>query len=152
MLREPKTGWYVLIHRAARRLFTEAQIQSMQTFLLISLGAVLGANLRYWVGGWAANRFGTSFPFGTLIINISGSLILGFFITLVTDRFLVDPRWRVFFAIGFLGAYTTFSTYTYESMNMILKGQFWSGLLDLFGSSILGAAAVLAGILLGRAV
>ena len=124
----------------------------METFLIISLGAILGANARYWVGGWAAERFGTTFPYGTLIINVTGSLILGFFITLVTDRFMTDPRWRLLVAIGFLGAYTTFSTYTYESVNMILKGQVWLGLLNLFGSSILGATAVAAGIALGRAV
>jgi CrcB protein len=126
--------------------------QSMETFLIISLGAILGANARYWLGGWAAERFGTTFPYGTLIINVTGSLILGFFITLVTDRFMTDPRWRLLVAIGFLGAYTTFSTYTYESVNMILKGQVWLGLLNLFGSSILGATAVAAGIALGRAV
>jgi len=126
--------------------------QSMETFLIISLGAILGANARYWVGGWAAERFGTTFPYGTLIINVTGSLILGFFMTLVTDRFLVDPRWRLLVAIGFLGAYTTFSTYTYESVNLILKGQVGLGFLDLFGSSIMGAVAVTAGILLGRAL
>ena len=124
--------------------------EAMDKFLIISLGAILGANVRYWVGGWAADRFGTTFPYGTLIINVTGSLILGFFITLVTDRFLVDPRWRLLVAIGFLGSYTTFSTYTYESMNMILKGQVWLGMVNLFGSSILGAAAMTAGILLGR--
>jgi len=124
--------------------------EAMDKFLIISLGAILGANVRYWVGGWAADRFGTTFPYGTLIINVTGSLILGFFITLVTDRFLVDPRWRLLVAIGFLGSYTTFSTYTYESMNLILSGQVWTGLLNLFGSSVLGAAAVTAGILLGR--
>lgn len=124
----------------------------MQTFLIISLGAILGANARYWLGGWAAQRFGTAFPYGTLIINLTGSLILGLFMTLVTERFLVDPRWRLLVAIGFLGAYTTFSTYTYESVNLILKGQVGLGLLDLFGSSFLGALAVTAGILLGRAL
>jgi CrcB protein len=72
--------------------------------------------------------------------------------TLITDRFLVDPRWRLLVAIGFLGAYTTFSTYTYESVNLILKGQVGLGFLDLFGSSIIGAVAVTAGILLGRAL
>lgn len=127
-------------------------MERMDKFLIISLGAILGANARYWLGGWAAERFGTTFPFGTLIINVTGSLMLGFFITLVTDRFLVDPRWRLLVTIGFLGAYTTFSTYTYESVNLILKGQVGLGLINLLGSSILGAAAVLAGILLGKAV
>ena len=124
----------------------------MDKFLIISAGAILGANARYWLGGWAAEKFGSSFPYGTLIINVTGSLILGFFMTLITDRFIVDPRWRLFVAIGFLGAYTTFSTYTYESMNLILSGQVWTGMLNLFGSSILGAIAVTAGILLGRAI
>ena len=82
----------------------------MDTFLIISLGAILGANARYWLGGWAAEKFGPSFPYGTLIINVTGSLMLGFFMTLITDRFIVDPRWRLLVAIGFLGAYTTFST------------------------------------------
>lgn len=124
--------------------------RSMQTFLLISAGALLGANCRYWVGGWAAQRFGADFPYGNLIINLSGSFILGLFMTLVIERFLVDPQWRVFFAIGFLGSYTTFSSYTYESVSLMLNGQYWLGFLNLFGSSFLGGIAVLLGILLGR--
>lgn len=124
----------------------------MDKFFVISLGALLGANARYWLGGWVAERLGAGFPFGTLMINLSGSLFLGFFITLATDRFQIDPRWRLMIAIGFLGSYTTFSSYTYESMDLILKGQAWSGLLNLFGSSILGAVAVVIGILLGRIV
>ncbi|MCS6993677.1 MAG: fluoride efflux transporter CrcB [Anaerolineales bacterium] len=122
----------------------------MEKFLIISLGAVLGANARYWLGGWAAEKFGAAFPYGTLIINLSGSFILGIFVTLITDRFLVDPHWRLLIAIGFLGSYTTFSTYTYESVNLMLTGQPWLGLLNLFGSSLLGAIAAAAGILLAR--
>ncbi len=124
----------------------------MDKFLIISVGAILGANARYWLGGWVAEKFGTTFPFGTLIINVSGSLALGLFMTLITDRFIVDPRWRLLVAIGFLGAYTTFSTYTYESANLIITGQVWTGLLNLFGSSILGLLAITAGILLGRMI
>ena len=124
----------------------------MQTFIIISLGAILGANCRYWVGGWAAQRFGTGFPFGNLIINLSGSFLLGFFLTLVTDRFLVDARWRLLLAIGFFGSYTTFSSYAYESVSLILSGQSLAGLLNLFGSSLLGGITVLLGIWLGRLV
>ena len=124
----------------------------MQTFLAISLGAIMGANCRYWLGGWAAQRFGTAFPYGTLIINLSGSLLLGLFLTLITDRFLVDPRWRILVAIGFFGSYTTFSSYTYESVSLILSGQYLPGFLNLFGSSLLGGIAVLLGIWLGRLI
>ncbi len=124
----------------------------MDRFILISLGAILGANARYWVGDWIAQRAGTSFPFGTLVINLSGSLILGLFFTLTTDRFLVDPRWRLLVAIGFLGAYTTFSSYTYESVSLMLSGQWLLGGANLFGSAILGAAAMAAGILIARAI
>ena len=108
--------------------------------------------MRYWVGGWAASRFGTSFPYGTLIINLTGSFILGLFITLATERLLLDPRWRLVIAIGFLGGYTTFSSYTFESMSLILDNQWIPGLLNLFGSAFLGGLAVLMGILLARAI
>ena len=124
----------------------------MQTFLIISLGAVLGANCRYWLGGWAVERFGAAFPYGTLIINVSGSFLLGLLITLLTGRLGIGPEWRLLAAVGFLGAYTTFSTYTYESISLILEGQLGLGMLNLFGSSILGGLAVLLGIWLGRLV
>jgi len=124
----------------------------METFLLISLGAIFGANLRYWVAGWAAGRFGATFPYGTLIINLSGSFVIGLFMTLATERFLIDPRWRLVVAIGFLGGYTTFSSYTYESMNLLLKGETWLGLLNLLGSSLFGGLAVAAGIFLARLI
>jgi fluoride exporter len=125
---------------------------SLETVLIISLGAVLGANLRYWLGGWIAQRWGTVFPIGTLLINLTGSLILGFFITIITERFLVDPRWRVFFAIGFLGSYTTFSTYTFESITLLASGNWLAGLVNLLGGAILGALAAAAGVILGRLV
>lgn len=124
----------------------------MDRFLLISLGAIVGANLRYWVGDWVAQRVGGSFPFGTLIVNLTGTLILGIFLTLATERFLIDPRWRILVAIGFCGSYTTFSSYSYESVNLILTGQPTLGLLNLFGSALLGGIVMLAGIYIGRLI
>lgn len=128
------------------------QDSSIIKFLIISLGAIIGANLRYWVSGWAAERFGASFPFGTLIINLSGGLVLGFFMTLINERFLVNPNWRLLVGLGFLGSYTTFSTYTFESVNLMLAGQIWLGLFNLLGSSILGALSAGLGIYLGRLI
>ena len=126
--------------------------KDMETFLLISLGAIFGANLRYWIGVWAAGRLGTSFPYGNLIINLTGSFILGFFMTLAVERLLLDPRWRILFAVGFLGSYTTFSSYTFESLSLILDNQWLFGLLNLFGSAFLGGVAVFLGIILARAI
>ena len=122
----------------------------MEKFLLISAGAVLGANTRYWLGTWVSQKWGATFPFGTLLINITGSFLLGLFMTLATERFLIDPRWRFLVVVGFLGAYTTFSTFTYESFNLISKGQWMPGLLNLLGSSLLGLLAVGFGVYLGK--
>jgi fluoride exporter len=140
--------WYFISNRLRKVVLSK----DMETFLLISTGAILGANLRYWVGGWAASRFGASFPYGNLIINLTGSFILGLFMTLAVDRLLLDPRWRVLVAIGFLGSYTTFSSYTFESVSLILDNQWLPGLLNLLGSAFLGGLAVLLGILLARAI
>lgn len=135
-----------------RRLRRFSRSEAMEKFLIISLGAILGANARYWLSGWAAEKFGAAFPYGTLVVNLTGCFALAVFVTLITDRFLVDPNLRLLVTIGFFGSYTTFSTYTYESVNLILNGQPWLGLLNMFGSSILGALAAVAGILLARAI
>jgi CrcB protein len=119
-------------------------------YLLVGLGGFLGANARYLIGGWVAERFGTTFPYSTLVINVTGSLLLGFFLTLTTERFVADPGWRLFFAIGFLGAYTTFSTFSFESVALLQERAWWLALANVFGSTLLGLAAVLLGIALAR--
>lgn len=122
----------------------------MEKFILISTGAILGANLRYWVGDWAAQKWGAAFPYGTLLINVTGSLLIGFLMTLIAERLMMDPRWRLFFVVGFLGAYTTFSSYMFDSFSLLEKGQWQPGLLNLFGSIALGIIAVGVGIYLGK--
>lgn len=124
----------------------------MDKFLLISAGAVLGANARYWIGTWAAQKWGASFPYGTLLINVTGSLLLGLFMALTAERVVIDPRLRLLIATGFLGAYTTFSTFTYESMTLLTKGALMPGLLNILGSTALGLLAVGAGIWLGKSL
>ena len=119
----------------------------MQTFLIISLGALFGANLRYLVGQLSARFFTLSLPVGTLIINVSGSLILGFFLVWTTERVFADPRWRLLIAVGFCGGYTTYSSYAYETFALFEQGQWLACLgniiltnvLCLFGTAV-GAA------------
>lgn len=122
----------------------------MDKFLIVGLGGFVGACTRYWVSGWAAEKWGASFPYGTLLINLTGSFALGLFLAATTERLLIDPRWRLLLAVGFLGAYTTFSTYTYESAQLLLTGNWWVGLANLLGSNLLGLLASLLGIALGR--
>ena len=119
-------------------------------YLALSLGGALGANARYILGIWMVERYGTRFPYGTLLINVSGSFVLGLFLTLISERFVVHPNWRLFFAAGFLGAYTTFSTFSFESMVLILNGSWWLGLVNMVGSVVLGLLAVVTGMVVAR--
>src|SRR5262245_41562840 len=119
-------------------------------YLVISLGGILGANARYLLANWIAARYGTSFPYGTMVINVSGSFVIGFFLVLVSERFVVHPNWRLFFAVGFLGAYTTFSTFSFENIMLIQDGCCWLALANIVGSVVLGLVAVLTGMALAR--
>ena len=92
-------------------------------YLAVGFGAALGANLRYGVGLWAAARWPGAFPWGTLLINLSGSLLLGLFLTLIAERFAEPSQLRLFVATGVLGAYTTFSTFSAEAVGLLDAGQ-----------------------------
>lgn len=119
-------------------------------YLLVGLGGFLGANARYLVADWIGMRYGTSFPYGTLVINVSGSFVIGLFLVLVTERFLIHPNWRLFFSVGFLGAYTTFSTFSFESLALMQNGFWLLSLLNIVGSVLLGLTATLSGVMLAR--
>jgi CrcB protein len=121
-------------------------MRTVQAILVISLGGILGANTRYFVSLYVAERLGAAFPYGTFVINVTGSLIIGFFLTLISERYSVDPLWRLFFATGFLGAYTTFSSYTFEAAQLIRDGLYVPAFLYLFGSVLAGMIGVFMGI------
>ncbi|MCI0706907.1 MAG: fluoride efflux transporter CrcB [Ignavibacteriae bacterium] len=95
----------------------------MKEYLFIFIGGGLGALARYWLGGFAHERFGTSFPFGTLIVNALGCLFIGLLMSSLEERFLASPLLRVFLTIGLLGGFTTFSTFSYETIAMLREGQ-----------------------------
>ena len=123
----------------------------MKDVLWIALGAVVGANLRYAVSRLSARHISASLPYGTLIINVTGSFILGFFLVWTTERVLADARWRALIAVGFCSSYTTFSSYSYESFHLFEQGHFALAFANFVGNNLLAFLAVVAGAILARA-
>ena len=117
---------------------------------LISAGAVIGANARYWVGRLVAGALPLAvFPWGTWLINVTGSLALGAFLGWDSVQPASTP-WRLFFATGVCGAYTTFSTFSGDTLNLVRDGDYAVAALYVAGSLVVSLAAVTAGFLVGR--
>jgi len=121
-------------------------------YVAIAAGAVLGANLRFVVGAWAADHLGSDFPYGTLIINVSGAFVIGVFLAFIGTRVGIDPLWRLFFATGFLGGYTTFSSYAWEALTLAAAGDWVRAAVYVVGSNLIGLVGVWLGALLARLV
>jgi CrcB protein len=124
----------------------------LQTILWISIGAIVGANLRYFVGQSLAKLLSSTLPYGTLVINITGSFILGFFLVWTGERVLADPRWRLLIAIGFCGGYTTFSSFAYETFALFEQGRFAASVLNVIVTNVLCLLAVVAGAAIARGI
>ena len=118
--------------------------------LLVATGGALGALARWGLGTWFAARLGASWPWGTLVINVSGCLAIALFFTLTGERLSPAPSWRYFFPIGFVGAYTTFSTFEYELLRLLETGDLRGALAYFALSNGLGFGAVLLGVWLAR--
>jgi fluoride exporter len=118
-------------------------------WLLIACGGFLGAIARYGIGVAVGP---TRWPYATFVINVSGSLAIGFFLTLASERLIIHERWRFFFPIGFVGAYTTFSTYEYETLRLIDAGRIGSALSYVGASTVVGLLAVWLGALAARRI
>ena len=119
------------------------------TYLLVALGSALGGTLRYWLSGLIANWFGQTFPWGTLIINVSGSFVIGFFATLTAadGRLLVPGEWRQFVMAGICGGYTTFSSFSYQTLVLAQDGEWFDSGLNI----VLSLVFCLVGVWLGVA-
>jgi len=124
----------------------------VEDLLIISVGAIAGANARYLISRLAAKLLGPVFPYGTLFINITGSMIVGFFVIWATERALVDPRWRMLVVVGFCGSFTTFSSYAFETMAYFEQGQWHLLLANILSNNLLCLAGTLAGMALARRV
>ena len=124
----------------------------MKDLLAISVAAIVGANLRYLLGRFAVRELGPVFPYGTLVINIVGSFIVGFTMIWTTERVLADPRWRLLVVVGFCGSFTTFSSYAFESMAFFERGQYGLMLANVFSNNLLCLGGALAGMAVARAL
>ncbi len=120
----------------------------MQKYLLIAAGGALGSIARFWVGSTISGRMGARFPYGTFVINITACVVIGFTLAYLGKRADLNPAWRYLFPVGFIGAYSTFSTYEWETLSTLRSGAFALAALYAVGSLILGLVAVWAGTLL----
>ena len=122
----------------------------MNEALLVGIGGFLGANARFLVSSWLARNLDPALPWGTLTVNITGSFIIGAFLVWTTERFIGNPDLRLMLAVGFCGAYTTFSSYAFETMRLFEQGHWLDAAGNFLLNNILALAAVFAGMSLVR--
>ena len=124
----------------------------MLKYLMVGVGGGLGSILRFWLGSYIGSRMGARFPYGTFVVNITGSFLIGLVFAFLTARTQWSPNWRYLIPIGFIGGYTTFSSFEFETLRMIQDGQIGLGLFYVASSVVVGFAAVWGGMMAGRAI
>lgn len=122
----------------------------MQKYLLISLGGALGSLARYWVSSAVTSRLGAKFPYGTFVINITACIIIGFSLAFLDRRSELNPAWRFLVPVGFVGAYSTFSTFEGETFSALQSGAFLVAALYVVFSVVLGLLGVWCGVLVAK--
>lgn len=121
-------------------------------YLVIGVGGFVGAVTRYAVAVWIGQRWGRIFPLGTFIINVTGSFFIGLLMTLFTERFTENPQWRLLLVVGFLGAYTTFSTFEYETGALLKDGEWLYAGLNVILSVVMGFIALKLGEIIAKTI
>ena len=125
---------------------------SVSQLLVIMLGGGLGATARFLVSTKISEKLGNSFPYGTLTVNMIGSFVMGLLAIILVERMQLDPLYRLGIFVGFLGAFTTFSTFSMETLNLFDQGMPMRALLNIFSSVLFSVLAVWLGVLLGKAI
>ncbi len=124
----------------------------MQKYFYIALGGALGSLARFWVGSTIASRMGTKFPYGTFVINITACIIIGFSLAFLGKRSELNPAWRFLVPVGFVGAYSTFSTFEWETFSNLQTGAFLIAALYVVLSLFLGLVGVWCGVLVAKVI
>ncbi len=122
----------------------------MQRILFIGIAGLVGTLARYGLSGIIARRFGETFPTGTLVVNVSGCFLAGVLVYLLQERFMVNPEIRIAAMIGFLGGFTTFSSYGLQTFTLLQDGEFAFAALNVIASNVLGLLTVWAGYTLAK--
>jgi CrcB protein len=121
-------------------------------YLMVGVGGFLGSVLRFWLGSYIGGRLGARFPYGTFVINATGSFLLGMIVTVLAAKAHWSPNWRYLIPIGFIGGYTTFSTFEFETLRLAQDGQMLMAILNVTLSVVVGFVGVWAGAIAGRAI
>ena len=124
----------------------------MSKSLLVFIGGGIGAVFRYFLAGWIYKVVGSDFPYGTLVVNVLGCFVIGLFLTMAEDRFLVSPSVRTFVAVGIIGGFTTFSTFNFETLELLRDGAISLAVLNVGASVGIGLSATWAGAIIGRII
>jgi fluoride exporter len=124
----------------------------MTKYLIVALGGAVGSMLRFWAGGYVSARLGTRFPYGTFVINITASFLIGFIMTLLAERTHWSPNWRYLIPIGFLGGYSTFSSFEYETFRVFQDGEALIAGMNIALSVAVGFFSVWVGVITGRTI
>lgn len=124
----------------------------MTQTLAIAAGGAIGALLRFWMSTWVYARLGSDFPYGTLAVNVLGSLLMGVLYVVLLERMDLDPIWRAALLVGLLGAFTTFSTFSIETLNLIENREIITAIMNIFLSVVLCIGAAWLGVIAGRQI
>ncbi|MDE2222987.1 MAG: fluoride efflux transporter CrcB [Candidatus Omnitrophica bacterium] len=124
----------------------------MQKLLILAVGSILGGFSRYFLAGFIYEKFGTTFPIGTLIVNLTACFLVGFFSAIIDQKFFLGPNFRILLMTGFCGAYSTFSTYMLETSNLVHDGEFTRAFANIIISTVVGFIALLMGIFIGEII
>ncbi len=124
----------------------------MIKYLMVGIGGFLGSVLRFWLGSFIGGRLGARFPYGTFVINVTGSFLIGMVLTVLATKAPWSPNWRYLIPIGFIGGYTTFSTFEYETLRLFQDGQFFTAVLNVTLSVVVGFVGVWVGAVAGRVI